>query len=388
MSISEEAGVRRPLRLSPLSALLAAALVAMAPAKAQESVDFTHLPALENPTVAEALMLAVTRAGDRLVAVGERGLIAYSEDGGDSWTQATVPLSVNLTSVAFIDDQRGAAGGHEGMVLTTEDGGATWAERFDGVKATQQEIAFAEEKITSAQAALDALEEGADDMDASLAVEDAQWALEDLQTALDEGPSNPFLALWFDDGGKGVAAGAYGTLFATANGGEAWTLAARNIENPDKYHYYGIDQAGDGTLYLVGEAGLLYRSDDGGATWITLDSPYEGSYFSVLTGTDGDEAYVLAFGLRGNIYRSTDRGEQWQRIDVANQASLTAGTHLADGRVVLVGNSGAILVSADHGRTFSVSYREDRLSLSGVAAADPSHVVVVGAAGIHRVEIP
>ncbi|MEM9385361.1 MAG: YCF48-related protein [Pseudomonadota bacterium] len=385
--MSLEAGAQRPLRLSPSAALLAA-LVAIMPAKAQEAVDFTHLPALENPAVTEALMLAVTRAGKRLVAVGERGLIAYSDDGGGSWQQAAVPLSVNLASVAFIDAQRGAAGGHEGMVLTTVDGGVTWAQSFDGVSATDQEIAFAEEKIASAQATLEALEEGADDMDATLAVEDAQWALEDLQTALQEGPSNPFLTLWFDGDGKGVAAGAYGTLFATGNGGEAWTLAARTIENPDKYHYYGIDQARDGTLYLVGEAGLLYRSDDGGANWITLDSPYEGSYFSVLTGVDGDEAYVLAFGLRGNIYRSTDRGEQWQRIDADNQASLTAGTHLADGRLVLVGNSGAILTSGDHGRTFSVRYRQDRLSLSGVAAADASHVVVVGAAGIHRVEIP
>ncbi len=361
----------------------------MVGARAQEPVDFTHLPALQYPALTESLMLAVTRAGDeRLVAVGELGFIAYSDDGGSSWTQASVPLSVNLTSVAFLDAQRGVAGGHEGMLLVTTDGGASWSEAFDGVQATQQEISFAEEKIASAQAVLDALEDGADDMDASLAVEDAQWALEDLQTALEEGPSNPFLALWFDGKGTGLAAGAYGTLFRSADDGESWRFAARNIENIDKYHYYSIDQAGDGTLYLVGEAGLMYRSTDMGETWTTLASPYEGSFFGVLTGVDGEQAYVLAFGLRGNVYRSTDQGEQWERIEVDTQASLTAGTRMADGRLVLVGNSGAVLVSEDQGLTFAVSYRDDRLSLSGVAAADPSHVVVVGAAGINRVQIP
>ena len=38
----------------------------------------------------------------------------------------------------------------------------------------------------------------------------------------------------------------------------------------------------DGTMYIAAEAGSFYRSDDGGENWITLATPYEGSYFGVL----------------------------------------------------------------------------------------------------------
>ncbi len=386
------AGRSRP-RARHLAPLLLG-LLATAPAGAQEeggAVAFTELPAVQTPTVTDSLMLAVTRAGDRLVAVGDRGFIVWSDDAGESWQQAEVPLSLTLTTVAFTDARRGWAGGHQGVLLSTDDGGASWTERFDGVDATLQEVALAEERVEAAQEALDALEDDADAEtadEAALRLEDAEWALEDLQTALDEGPSNPFLNLWFDDTGNGLAVGAYGYLFRTSDGGESWRLASRNIENPDKYHYYGVAAARDGTLYLVGEAGLLFRSADGGASWTTLESPYSGSYFGVVTGTDGDEDFVLVFGLRGNIFRSTDGGAQWTRIAGGTESSLTAGTTLPDGRIVLVGNSGAVLVSDDAGRSFSTRYREDRLSQSGVAAADAGHVVVAGAGGVERVAIP
>jgi photosystem II stability/assembly factor-like uncharacterized protein len=358
-----------------------------APVGAQEPVDFTHLPALQSPAVTDSLMLDVTRAGDRLVAVGERGFVVYSDDGGSSWTQAEVPLSVNLTSVEFIDERNGFAAGHEGMLLASGDGGETWSRRFDGRQATQQEIALAEERITRAREALTAAGDDPDS-EAAFLLEDAQWALEDFQTALEEGPSNPFLDVWFDGSGNGLAVGAYGYLYRSADGGDTWTLASRNIENPDKYHYYSIDETSDGTLYLVGEAGLLYRSSDRSNSWSRLNAPYEGSFFGVLTGTADDGEFVLVYGLRGNVFRSTDGGEQWQRIDAGTEASLMADTTMPDGRIVLVGNSGAILVSEDAGRSFSLSYRDDRLSLSGVAAADASHIVVAGAGGLNRVPVP
>ncbi|WP_295719731.1 YCF48-related protein, partial [uncultured Halovibrio sp.] len=96
--------------------------------------DVLEVPALETDLAAESLLLDVEYAGERLVAVGERGHIVYSDNGGESWTQAEVPVSTTLTGVDFPEGntEEGWAVGHSGVILHTSDGGETWNNQFDG----------------------------------------------------------------------------------------------------------------------------------------------------------------------------------------------------------------------------------------------------------------
>ncbi|MEJ2467297.1 MAG: YCF48-related protein, partial [Candidatus Thiodiazotropha sp.] len=94
-------------------------------------------PALTSAKAEQATLLAVTRAGPRLVAAGERGIILTSDDNGASWQQAKVPTSVNLIALRFVDAKRGWAVGHMGIVLHSEDGGLTWRKQLDGVEAAR-----------------------------------------------------------------------------------------------------------------------------------------------------------------------------------------------------------------------------------------------------------
>jgi photosystem II stability/assembly factor-like uncharacterized protein len=47
-------------------------------------------------------LLGAARAGERLVAVGQRGHILYSDDSGNAWQQAAVPVSADLNAVSFL----------------------------------------------------------------------------------------------------------------------------------------------------------------------------------------------------------------------------------------------------------------------------------------------
>jgi photosystem II stability/assembly factor-like uncharacterized protein len=69
------------------------------------------------------------------IAVGDRGLIWRTQDGGRRWNRVKCDCEVDLNSVAFGDERTGwAVGGralpirglHEGVVLRTQDGGVTW----------------------------------------------------------------------------------------------------------------------------------------------------------------------------------------------------------------------------------------------------------------------
>ncbi|MGV2837125.1 hypothetical protein ACNPOQ_25660, partial [Pseudomonas shirazensis] len=97
---------------------------------------------------------------------------------------------------------------------------------------------------------------------------------------------------------------------------------------------------------------------------------------------------LLAYGLRGNLYRSSDFGDSWQQIALtASRGSLQFGLAsaalLEDGSIVLVGNGGSVLRSRDDGLTFSVFNRADRIALAGVTSLADGGLLLVGQGGIH-----
>jgi len=72
------------------------------------------------------ILMDITRAGDRLVTVGERGFALLSDDAGKSWRAVATPVTRSLTNVDFENDKLGVAVGHGGSIVRTEDGGQTW----------------------------------------------------------------------------------------------------------------------------------------------------------------------------------------------------------------------------------------------------------------------
>ncbi len=120
---------------------------------------------------------------------------------------------------------------------------------------------------------------------------------------------------------------------------------------------------GRARVYLGAEAGRLFRSDDDGASWRELPSPYDGSFHGLLA-LDGDA--LLAFGLRGNLFRSEDGGANWTAIQTGTTALLNSGARVDADTVVIAGTAGVILVSRDGGRTFTLYQQDDRKAISAV----------------------
>lgn len=290
--------------------------------------------AIESPKALHSLLLDVVNTGKRLVAVGDRGHILYSDDLGQNWVQAKVPTRQMLTALYFVDDQHGWAVGHDAQILATTDGGQTWTKQF-----------------------------------------------EDLEREA------PLLDVWFKDLQTGFAVGAYGALLQTLDGGKSWEDISDRLDNEDAYHLNAIAAVKDSGVFVVGEMGVMFRSADWGETWERIEEPpYEGSLFGVM-GTD-QPATLLAYGLRGHLFRSTDFGDSWQQIPLQRAGNgplefgLSGGARLADGSLVIVGNGGSVLRSDDGGRSFSLFNRPDRQSLAAVAAGDKGQLVLVGQGGV------
>jgi photosystem II stability/assembly factor-like uncharacterized protein len=349
-------------------AMLAAAM-AYGSASLAAAADFKDplaVPARDSALASRGLLQGIVRTRSQLVAVGQRGHIITSADDGGAWQQAAVPVSSDLTAVFFVNERKGWAVGHDGVVLHTADGGLHWVLQLDGRRANELLVHDLADKVR-------ARPESAD----------LQRLLTEAKRFQAQGADKPFMDVWFADELNGYVVGAYNLIFRTADGGASWEPWFDRTDNPKLLSLYAIARTGSG-LYVVGEGGLVLRLDPKAQRFQALPTPYAGSYFGVI-GTAGS---VMAFGLRGNAYRSDDGGRRWDKLDTGLAAAIVAGTSLPGGALVLADAGGRVAVSDPAGREFKVVPLKTAMPITGIAAAGNDRLAWVGLRGVAVSALP
>lgn len=329
-------------------------------------------PADPAPLADESLILDVVRAGERYIAVGERGHVVISREGRD-WEQAeSVPVSATLTRVAFAGGRLWAVG-HDTTIISSRDLGQTWQ----------------------------------------------------LQH-FDPPAERPLLDVHFLNANEGLAIGAYGLIMRTEDGGENWDsmdmvdqvtseaiewseaaeeadqhadteMGMEEVDPEDELydaeedfdrgcyefrecHLNAITEVGSGELMIAAEQGYGYRSTDGGQSWESFRFPYPGSMFGLLPVHNG----VLAFGLRGHVQFTQDFGDTWELLDSGIQSTLMGGVVDSEGRAIMVGAGASVVTWDPRSGTFNV--REDRLGsdYAAVLQADDGSLILAGEEGLEH----
>lgn len=316
--------------------------------------DILDTPAIRSALAVKSLLNGVARAGNRLVSVGERGHILYSDDQGKSWTQASVPVNVLLTAVHFPSAKDGWAVGQDGIVLHSSDGGVTWAKQFDGRAAAQVMQSYYTEHP-------------------------APNMTDIVKRFLDEGPDKPFLSVWFENETTGFIVGSFNLIFRTTDGGKSWVPWYHQVDNPNQYHLFAIRQVAQ-DLYISGERGLFLKLDRKADRFRAVKLPYNGTLFG-LTGKSGA---LATFGLRGNLFISRDGGGNWQKVESGVGTPLTDGAVTEDGRIVVVSAVGQVIVSSDDGASFKLASVQPKPA-SAVLALGNDKLVLCGIAGANVV---
>ncbi|MDM0044535.1 YCF48-related protein [Variovorax dokdonensis] len=297
--------------------------------------DVLDTPAAPSVLASRTLHNGLARAGDRIISVGQRGHIVYSDDDGQHWTQAEVPVSSDLVAVHFPTAADGWAVGHDGVVLHTSNGGQSWSVQLDG-------------------------------------------------RSIDPGKAeDPFLDVWFRDARHGYVVGAFGMAYRTTDGGARWTPITANLDNPKGLHLYAVRGIGQ-DVYIAGEQGLLLKQPAGEARFQSIELPYKGTLFG-LTGADQT---VIVHGLRGTVLRSGDSGRQWQQVPTGLQVGLTGSTRGAKGQYFIVSQAGHLLASHDDGATFQPLPIKGIPPAAAVAAAAHGTLVVAGPRGVLPLQLP
>lgn len=360
-----------------------ATLLAVQPVLA-ERYDPLFTPAPQARLAEQALLVGMDSHNGQLIAVGALGTIVIHHEAS-GWVQQRVPTSVLLTAVQVVDEEHIWAVGHEGVILQSTDGGVTWEFRMDGHRLLEKEYEWLQEREIYLE---DAIAETDDEFER----EELEFALDELgfhiggaEIQFDVGPTKPFLDVHFFNREVGLAVGAYGTIVRTVDGGASWDVINAAIDNVVGYHPNKLVTSPDGTLILVGESGLLARSEDQGETFEMLDSPYHGSLFGALYDAQGQ---LWIYGLRGNVFVSDDDGESFLQVPTNTRYNINSGTVLSDGRVVLVGHSGVILVIDPDTYDVTLFSHESNVPLSSVRETTNNTLILTGRAGVQTFQLP
>lgn len=308
------------------------------------------------------------------------------------------PKALNAAMLAIANaGSRLVAAGERGVILWSDDAGKSWQQAVTPVQVSLVALQFVNPTHGWAVGHLGVVLHTGDggktwhkQLDGILAAQLAARAASGPQAQaaaqglIDDGPDKPFLDLYFENERSGYIVGAYNLMFKTEDGGASWQAWQAHVPNPKSFHLYGIRAAGD-ALYLAGEQGLLFRSGDRGQTFEALASPYKGSYFGLLTAASGE---VLAFGLRGNVFRSSDQGRSWSKVQTGIDVALASGIELADGTLVLLSQAGDVLLSRDKGQSFRPQPGKEALPLAAIAQARDATLVAAGLRGVKRLAAP
>lgn len=347
--------------------IVALLLVLAQPAWSETVYEVLKQPAVKSALATHSLLYSVARFGDRLFAVGHRGHILYSNDNGENWLQAKVPVRSDILDIYFPTPEKGWAVGHDGVILHSSDGGATWLKQFDGYRFGQEGLTYYQQL---AQAHPD--------------VELYQVLVAEMKFATEQGADKPLFKVWFKDAYLGYAFGAYGMFLVTQDGGITWRPTMHNVSNDMFLHLFDYTPIDSGSFLISGEAGLVLRGDVASDTAIPLTTPYEGSFFTGVTARNGA---IIMCGLRGSAYRSLDGGETWTEVRKPNTTNIVDSTLLSDGRIVLVGQGGEVLISSDDGTSFTSVQVEQPRPLSGVVEGNAGELILVGATGVRKLPL-
>ena len=335
--------------------------------------DILNVPAVKSTLASKTLLIGVALAGKRIVCVGQRGNIVYSDDQGKGWIQAAVPVSSDLVAVHFPTPQAGWAVGHDGTVLHSADAGATWVKQFDGRAAAQvMEVHyFNKEKCSGCHAAPE-LPPPNKPMNAESAC-----MMDEIKKFTDQGADKPFLDVWFENEKTGFIVGAFSLIYRTDNGGKSWVPWYDRIENPRHFHLNAIRKIGN-DLYITAEQGTVFKLDQRKGRFTMIKTPYSGTLFGIA----GKPGALVAFGMRGNAFLSRDGGTNWQKIETGVQGGLMGATVTEKGKIVLVSQGGQVLVSSDDGTSFTKVKIDQPTPTAAVSSLGRNTLAMVGQRGV------
>lgn len=151
-----------------------------------------------------------------------------------------------------------------------------------------------------------------------------------------------------------------------------------NWQNPTPQgnHIRGSHALDPRTVVMVGDAGTIIKTKDGGKTWDRQESGTKEDLYSVHF-LAGD--YGVISGVNGMLLVTTDCGKTWRKLDSGRKDTLRGISILTRKSIIAVGDTGTIIRSNDGGKNWVYTPIPNfKSNLNDVIFPAPDFGIIVG----------
>ncbi len=296
-------------------------------------------------------------------AGGSNDLLLKSTDGGASWSRINLDAGGgSIYSIYFSDENTGwilSGTNGSGQIAYTTDGGATWSIQVTESSSRLRSMSFA----SNGHGVCAGGKGGA--FAFYYTKDGTSWTKAPLPTNIPAGYTKTDInavAMASNDiacatGWGSNAAGLQPTFtIRTADGGVNWKYEAQAEANRLYVTMYGITFKDNLNGIAVGgnsyKGGIAYKTTDGGLTWSESFLPvgFRGTAISWV----GNKICIVGSG--GGIVVSDDSGSTWKVTTPIINVTLFDIDILPNGNILATGFYGGLLSSSDNGKTWNSSY--------------------------------
>ena len=364
-----------------------------------------NLTVTGNPT-----MYKVRHFGSKVVLLGDKGYLGYSNDNGATWTHypnAAGTLTSDAMRDVVMDGNVGYAVGRNARLLVTTDGWATYTlvthnfnPYFEGIKfrsdgsllacgwqgtlsiSNDQGITWEDQVPT----AIDLWQASIVDANTWYIAGDKGTILKTTdggQTVVKKGITGSvdlYYAVYFKNANEGWVSGkTTGKIYHTVNGGDNWsTFTVPNFAATKSYRdFFFIN---DNVGYLLGAGGMVTKTTDGGITWTSLFDNINTAHSLFCTYWKTEQNGYAGSGS-GLLYITTNGGTTWSSITIGGSANIRDIWFRDANNGVLVKENGEIWYTLTGGNTAGSWIAATESAVSQVCSVMCDHNGVYWAAG-------
>lgn len=327
-------------------------LEAVSPARADSAQTSVSPRMAASPLQQDASLYDVQFVGTRHGwAVGDRGSIWHTDDGGQSWALLPAPTQATLRAVCFLTNRIGWIVGGEttpytrlgqGIVLFTENGGESWQIKAEGLLPRLRAVRFfgpdqgvvVGEATEACPTGIHVTEDGGESWQAVPGPRGAGWVAADFQ--------HPEV---------GVVAGLRGHLNVVGGG----RLMQPQFDQPDLRGFRAVTIDRDDRGWAVGDGALVLQTRNGGVTWQGPPQalPRELGEFADFRAVSSQGTHVWIAGTPGSvIWHSPDGGQTWNLRTTGQTVPINDLEFVSETEGWAVGTMGVVLHTTDGGRSW------------------------------------
>lgn len=314
----------------------------------------------------DAALNDVCHIGTFCWAVGDRGVICLSADGGETWTTQLTPAECSLRSVCFLTNRIGWIAGlrtlpgtsqETAVLLHTRDGGITWKD----LASSASEATGSETLATSSLPGILHLQFFG--LEEAIAVtlpvprrngagvfrsDDGGRSWTALST---DRPGSMWTAGMFLSPSEGIVVGRRQS-YATITSDQAVVI---NPPRPTLRQMRGTSLGTDGNGWIVGDGAMILKTGNSGVTWEAPSGEISRTVSELVdlhTVAHHGANVLLAGNPAGILLRSVSDGDRWEIRQIPATGRINRIYFMSETESLAVGSLGQILRSSDAGATW------------------------------------